>query len=118
MLRTIDPSTDPSTDASIRNGYRFTSPAMKIGKAFWRFVVLPSRHGAGLVTDYEWLNTEYSDTGIWYPSDQRRGYDHNDGMYAGLPKSLRKLWEIYRHEYERLNSTVQLKTPRGDHDAA
>jgi hypothetical protein len=35
MLRTIDPSTDPSPDASIRNGYRFTSPAMKIGKTFW-----------------------------------------------------------------------------------
>jgi hypothetical protein len=98
---------DPSTNASIRNGYRFTSPAMKIGKTFWRFVILPSRYVAAVVTDYEWLNTEYSDTGVWYPSNQRRGYDHNDGMYAGLPKSLRKLWELYRHEYEQLNSTVQ-----------
>ncbi len=55
---------DPSTNASIRSGYHFTSPPMKIGKTFWRFALLPSRHGPGLVTDYELLNTEYTDTGI------------------------------------------------------
>jgi hypothetical protein len=79
---------------------------------------LPSRHGAGLVTDYEWLNTEYSDTGIWYPSDQRHGYDHNDGMYAGLPKSIRRLWELYHQEYDELTAAVQSKPAGGHHDAA
>lgn len=93
---------DPSTTASIRQGYQITSPPMKIGKTFWRFVVLPSRYGPGLVTDYEWLNTEYSNAGIWYPSNQWRSYNINDGMYAGLPKTLRKLWQLHSREYERL----------------
>lgn len=26
----------------------------------------------------------YLHTGAWHPSDQRRGYDHNDGMYGNL----------------------------------
>jgi hypothetical protein len=96
-------TTNPATQVSIRTGYYFTSPAMKFGKTFWRFVVLPSRHSVKIVTDYEWLNTDYSDTGVWYPAEQWRSYNHNDGTYAGLPRSLRKLWERYNHEYERLN---------------
>lgn len=92
---------EPSTQASIRSGYHFASPAMKIGKTFWRFVVLPGRYRA-VVTDYEWLNTDYSGKGVWYPADQWRTYNHNDGTYAGCPKSLRRLWQRYRHEYDRL----------------
>jgi hypothetical protein len=92
--------------ASIRNGHLFTSPPMKFGKTFWRFVVLPSRFDYGLVTDYEWLNTAVSDNGIWYPSNQWPSYNFNDGLYAGLPKSLRKLWERHLHEYEALSGTT------------
>jgi hypothetical protein len=108
---------DRSTKASIRSAYQFTSPPMKIGKTFWRFVIVPSRYGAGLVTDYEWLNADDGAAGIWYPSDQRRGYDHNDGVHAGLPKSLRKLWELHRHEFEKLNGSgepEQLTMPLDD----
>jgi hypothetical protein len=54
------------------------------------------------VTDYEWLNTGYTTRGVWYPADQWPSYNHNDGTYAGLPRSIRKLWERYRHEYDRL----------------
>src|SRR5271163_3872438 len=99
MKRGTAMTIDPSTQTSIRSGYHFTSPAMKFGKTFWRFVVLPSRrYHAAVVTDYEWLNTDYSDSGVWYPSDQWRSYNHNDGMFAGLPKSIRKLWKRYHHE--------------------
>lgn len=117
---TVRPTTiDPSTDASIRNGYRFTSPATKIGKTFWRFVVLPSLYRPGvLVTDYEWLNTEFNASGVWYPSNQWRTYNFNDGTYAGLPKSIRRLWERYHHKYDQLNATVQTKAAGGHHDAA
>jgi hypothetical protein len=48
---------DPTTQDSIRGGYTFVSPPMKIGKTFWRFVILPSRYGPGVVTDYEGVTT-------------------------------------------------------------
>jgi hypothetical protein len=84
-------------------GYEFTSPAEKFGKTFWRFVVLPSRTGDGLVTDYEWLNTDWNGRGVWYPSNEWRTYNINDGMFAGLPKTaVRELWERHHHEFDRL----------------
>lgn len=90
-----------------RNRIVYASPAMHIGKTQWRFVVLTSLYGAGYSTDYEWLNTSCSDSGVWYPSRERKGYNGNDGMYAGLPKTLRKLWDRYSHEYENRQSTMR-----------
>lgn len=74
--------------------YHFESPIHKIGKTQWRFVVYESMFKGEFSTDYEWLNN-----GVWYPSNERKGYNLNDGMYNGLPKSLVNLWAIYKHEY-------------------
>lgn len=88
--------------------YLYQSAPMRIGKKEWRLVVYDARGylGAKVFTDYEWREPAWNTL----PPDDWRSmkdwptYDHNDGCWAGCPKTLRKLWErefpAIRHHLE------------------
>lgn len=84
----------------------FTSKPMTIGKHEWRIIVFdyggndywppvaPCR-----CTRYEWRNLCDVKDGTrfdWRNETQWPSYNHNDGTYGGLPKTLRTLWERNR----------------------
>jgi hypothetical protein len=89
----------------------FESAPMKIGKHFWRIVVRDYEMPNGKVTRctaYEFKRPPIKAGGFMVTDDTWRnyrewpGYDFDDGTYGGLPKTLRKLWEVNRVEIERI----------------
>jgi hypothetical protein len=81
----------------------FESAPMKIGKHFWRIVITPQGY-----TEYQFRTppTRLKNFTVmditWHGQREWPGYNFNDGMYAGLPKTLCKLWEVNRVEIERI----------------
>lgn len=73
-------------------------PARTIGKHEWVMVIQPSRWPAGTrVLEYYWrplpvLGHAYS----WRHAEQWPSYNHNDGQYGGMPRTLRTYWESHR----------------------
>jgi len=78
----------------------FTEP-MKIGKLFWRIVIIPSEiKGYGKYsTLYQFTFTEEASTpdGHWFNQHDYSGYNLNDS-YLGLPKSLIKLFNANKEK--------------------
>ena len=84
------------------------SDPMRIGKHEWRLVLyrgtsrrykLDPDQGRGTwidrpcrFVDYEWRRYE-PDPEHWRRAQDWPRYDFNDGLYSGLPRTLRKLWE-------------------------
>ena len=82
------------------------SDPMRVGKHEWRLTLYrTTRHDRPLI-GYEWRRTDgtpirrscpggvyFLDGSTWMPDKDWPSYNHNDGQYAGLPRTLRKLWE-------------------------
>ena len=69
-------------------GALHVSSPLRIGKTDWRLVV--HRGSYGVCVDYQWRR--YDDD-PWCSAESWPSYNGNDGMFAGLPKTLRTLWE-------------------------
>ena len=74
------------------------SDPFRIGKHEWRLTLYRTREGK-VYTGYEWRKPAVRIMGTEFPPDFWRRdvdwprYDLNDGLYAGLPKTLLRLWE-------------------------
>ena len=99
--------TDTSADFSAFNQageILFRSEPRLIGKHEWRVTVY--RHSQDrVVVGYEWRRAAETILGFTYPpapywrrDEDWPRYDHNDGMYAGMPRTLRRLYEEHRVE--------------------
>lgn len=87
-------------------GYKFKSEPMRIGKTWWRLVVVRGTYSP-VVTDFEFYRRSGAAlNNCWYESSEHPRYNHNDGMYAGLPKGLVKLYHKHKHEYERIKNAA------------
>src|SRR3990167_10397383 len=84
----------------------FQSPEYLIGKTLWR--VLVEQDNAGTVycggvlheselrtTEYEYFDPYYHH---WYSMTEHPRYNPDDGSWAGLPKTLLKLYRKYEQE--------------------
>jgi hypothetical protein len=80
-----------------RMNYLFESPPMKIGTHEWRVVVMPSQYSQGRCTEYQFRRT--GDT-YWKPQYDWPGYDINDGLYGGMPRSIVRLYERHKAELQ------------------
>jgi hypothetical protein len=72
----------------------YASPPLTIGKHEWRIVVQDSRFG-GRCTAYQWRPVG---TDQWRTEREWPSYNFNDGTTAGLPLTLRVLFERERDE--------------------
>ena len=92
--------------------YSFTSAPMKIGPKEWRIVVYTERdHETEMTTDYEWRYPVYKnrqsgqvieEASQWSSMRYWPTYNGNDGMFAGCPHTLRKLYEKYQKQVDDL----------------
>lgn len=82
----------------------YASPAMRIGKHEWRMVVVPIGRYPETQSEYQFRRPGESD---WRPSTEWPGYDADDGAYAGLPKSLVRL---YRKHHADATATTRGET--------
>ena len=82
------------------------SEPMTIGKHQWRLTLYRSEHHERPLIGYEWRRADGSpirrkcpagvyhlDGSTWMRDEDWPSYNHNDGQYAGLPRTLRTLWE-------------------------
>ena len=73
------------------------SEVMQIGRHEWRLTLY--RHPRyGVLVGYEWRTPTLSyaphlGPGRWRRDEEWPRYDANDGQYAGLPRTLKKLWQ-------------------------
>lgn len=74
----------------------YTSPPYPIGRHFWRFVVKQSLY-YGRVSEYQWSTTQ---AGEYRPDKDWPTYDSNDGIYAGCPHGLRRIFDTHRNEID------------------
>lgn len=81
----------------------YKSDAVKIGKTQWRVIVYEKQdrvyacgklHPAAVrYTEYQYFDASLNYRGDqWADSTQHPRFNHNDGTYAGLPKSLCKIF--------------------------
>ncbi len=84
----------------------YETPAITIGKHEWRMIVTPSRF-VGNCTDYQFRPIGGS---IWRDSHDWPSYNHNDGTYGGLPRSLRRLYD--RHQAEVIAALEGQQAPQ------
>jgi len=76
----------------------FESSAIKIGKYYWRVIVINSTVVKGQkATLYQF---SYTDNGDWHDQHDWHKYNFNDS-YLGLPKSLSKLYYQNKAELQR-----------------
>ena len=74
------------------------SEPFRIGRHDWRLVVYRT-NDRKVFSGYEWRRRATTVCGMRFGADRWRRdtdwprYDTNDGQYAGLPKSTRKLWQ-------------------------
>lgn len=68
----------------------FISNPLTIGKHEWRIVVF-NHSTYGHCTKYQWRR--HGGTWGWKDDIDWPTYNHNDGGFAGMPKSLCKLYE-------------------------
>ena len=87
----------------------FSSEPMRIGLKEWRVVVYEEQ--GGRFTDYEWRYSEYinrqsgqviEEASEWKSMRYWPDYNSNDGMFAGCPRTLRRLYEKHRKQVEYL----------------
>jgi len=86
----------------------FKSEPMKVGKHEWRLIVYDHPHYERC-TDYEWRPT-YIDLDVlgyippdpWQSMKEWPRYNFNDGMHAGCPKSLVKLYRKHKPIVDKL----------------
>ena len=82
------------------------SEPKRIGKHEWRLTLYRSEHHERPLIGYEWRRADRSpirrkcpggvyflDGSTWMRDEDWPSYNHNDGQYAGMPRTLRKLWE-------------------------
>ena len=82
------------------------SEPTRIGKHEWRLTLYRSGHSDRPLIGYEWRRTDgaqirckcpggdyWLDGSTWMRDQEWPSYNHNDGQYAGLPRTLRKLWQ-------------------------
>ena len=82
------------------------SEPMKIGKHEWRLTLYRSPHHDRPLIGYEWRRTDGRpirrrcpggdyrlDGSTWMRDRDWPSYNHNDGEWGGMPRTLRKLWE-------------------------
>lgn len=87
--------------------HTYESPPMRIGDHDWRIVVMPSRfpQGAPLVTEYQFRRAIPFGSNIaserWIPDRDWPTYDSDNGVTAGLPVSLRRLFDREKAEVYR-----------------
>jgi len=77
----------------------YATPACKIGVHEWRYVVYRNRRGSPPMT-YHWRRIGNV---LWQDQEQWPTYNHNDGMYAGCPKSCA---DIYRKYFDKINKAM------------
>lgn len=86
--------------------YHYQSNPMRIGKYEWRVVVRNGTYSPR-VTDYEFRTPEcpeyHQPAGRFKSMTEWPRYNHNDGTYAGCPKTLRKL---YDQNIEAINASL------------
>ena len=76
------------------------SPVRLIGKHYWRLTIYRegTMPGNTLLTGYEWARREKTVMGIVFPQSRWKRdvewprYNHNDGMYGGMPRGLLRLY--------------------------
>ena len=83
------------------------SEPTRIGKHEWRLTLYHSDRSDRPLIGYEWRRMDgapirckcpidayyYLDGSTWMRDQEWPSYNHNDGQYDGLPRTLRKLWE-------------------------
>jgi hypothetical protein len=75
-------------------GILYQTPTMQIDDTIWRLIVY--RHPAyGPCTRYE-----FQVSGHWRPQTEWPTYNSDDGKYAGLPRSLRRLFFDHQTKVE------------------
>jgi hypothetical protein len=86
----------------------YESAPLRIGKHEWRVIVQPSSYGRNNVTEYQWrplptpgLPEAWRQPEFWRHEEDWPGYNINDGMYLGLPKSLRTLYDREKAALDR-----------------
>jgi len=80
----------------------YTTPALKVGKYKWRIIVFEmsdalvnwqtGERGPERYTRYQYLD------GVWRSETSHPHYDSNDGMWGGLPKRLKKIYDAHEPE--------------------
>ena len=90
------------------------SEPTRIGKHEWRLTLYRSPHHAEPLIGYEWRRTDgrpirrtcpggdyWLDGSTWMRDEDWPSYNHNDGGWGGMPRTLRKLWERCRWAHTR-----------------
>lgn len=102
MYRNTDTPPDAPSAFAGSGEILFRSALRKIGKHEWRVTVYRHRR-YGAVVGYEWRRAAETIMGRNFPPDpywQRDvnwpRYDHNDGQYAGMPRTLARLYDAHR----------------------
>lgn len=88
----------------------YFTPAYQIGKLFWTCIVFErddcllnwrtGERGTDRFTGYLYHDPFDRIGTYWKRESDHPRYDHNDGVYAGLPHGLRKIFESHRMEIE------------------
>lgn len=86
------------------------SPAVKIGKTYWKMVYYTKKESAFDFENNKWLDYNVNDFVFWngyswLHSREHKRYNPHDGVFAGLPKGLRTLYERYEKEIETLSAS-------------
>jgi hypothetical protein len=98
----------------------YATPPMTIGKHEWRLIVYPSNYGHGNVTEYQWRQLPMSGLPEWTQPQHWRheqdwpSYNHNDGMYAGMPRTLKKLYERHEAEIKAALQGIPYQSPQAE----
>jgi len=102
VVKTLQPA-EPSAFAYMGT-VLYQSAPRKIGKHEWRVTVYRSLyHDNRAMLGYEWRR-EYTPAlgGEWWRRDTDwPRYNHNDGQFAGLPKTLAKLYQDEHPKFAR-----------------
>lgn len=88
----------------------YSTPAYSIGKTSWCMIVYeqddciikvnPLTRGTARFTSYLFTDPFPPGTNPWRLERDHPRYDHNDGVYAGLPKTLRQIFYAHQQEIE------------------
>lgn len=88
----------------------WTSPPLQIGAHEWRILfTAPGRFGQPWTNAYEWRRRGELD---WNPATSWPTYNRNDGTFAGLPRTVRVLWET--HEAAGVAAVTGQAPPQAD----
>jgi len=77
----------------------YATPEMLIGKHRWKMIVYRTPHNH-VYTDFLWWDDWGFGAGRWQSMEEWPKYNSNDGLYAGCPHTLRKLYDAHKAEIE------------------